>query len=121
MPSAIIVPRTVQNFIESRLRELVFTSLFYPRLSLPVSCVRAIICLLCSPRCAQTLNVPDAAAVPAAVLTLREFGEVLSLLLASVGSRWTKTVYFPIRKAICFPTRLMITVRLPRLLLCLSG
>ena len=52
----------------------------------------------------------DASAASAAILTLREFEAVLMLLLTSIGIRWTNTVYIPVRKAICFHARLMITV-----------
>lgn len=56
------------------------------------------------------VHIPDAAAVPAGILTLGEFWEVLMLLLASVNSHWNKTVHIPIRKMICYRARLMITV-----------
>ena len=55
-------------------------------------------------------HVQDAAAVPAGILTVGEFWEVLMLLLASVNSHWNKTVHIPIRKMICYRARLMITV-----------
>lgn len=66
------------------------------------------------------LHVSDAAAVPAGILTLGEFWEVLMLLLASVNGRWNKIVHIPIRRMICYRARLMITVSVARLSLLLT-
>ena len=120
VPSAIFVPRVVLAFIRSCLEELVVTSIFFTRLTLPVSTARATSRLLCSLRRAQMPSVQDAPAASAVILTPREFGATLMLLLTLIGGRWNKTVCIPIRKAICFPARLMITVSVLWLLLLLG-